>query len=388
MTYGRHVHTGPFFATSTQWGAFDAPGTCEVLVTGADYDRMRRERPVVAGVDDPLGTGIVSADTVPGGQLLAVWFGVGGHGEIDDAEYRRARETASRRHVPLLVYFDGYTAFSEFARSLLQPGDWAGVMGYPQAGETAAQTVARIEANLDAVAGWPVALVRPLYTKAGLRPLSQVLALQAPLVELVARRPEIVADLWFSWARPSGALDHPELAAWGPRLEAASVAPPAPEPTPVPAPTPTPDPPVVIPPPRFAPASRYEGHMPKILGYIVGSGGGVGRVDPSEKRLHFDRAIANGHNAGGHELVELLPRDNGKFAVRFVDANVVVNGAPKWQCGTDLDRQFETRPADQIRGHEEWTATVQPNGRIQLVIEHEENGQRFTSVPLTFVENR
>ena len=123
-------------------------------------------------------------------------------------------------------------------------------------------------------------------------------------------------------------------------------------------------------------------------GYVVGSGGFLGRVDPAdpEGRCYFDVTVA-----GPHEEVELTlvegeaNKANGRFSVRFVASNRVATGNYVWDCSAGL--QIETRAADKVGAHEKWAATVQPNGRVQLVIEHEDiRGQRMSSIALTFVE--
>lgn len=141
-------------------------------------------------------------------------------------------------------------------------------------------------------------------------------------------------------------------------------------------------------PSRWPSATPYGAQHMAVRGGLIGSGGFVGRVDPSEKKIHFDRMVAAGAHIGGHEEVEPRKLANGKWNLIYVAAQVGLNGAPKWECGTDLDRQFEVRPLDQLKGDEEWTGVVMPNGRIQFTVEHEANGQRFSSVPLTFVENK
>src|SRR5690242_2134085 len=105
--YGRRLYTGPFFATDTRYGAQVTPGNVEV----------------------PLVLGVYSADTVE--DLVAVWFGIGGHDEHDAAEYDRARRKTRQRSVPALVYFDSPGPISDVVRAHLEPGDWVGIQAYP-----------------------------------------------------------------------------------------------------------------------------------------------------------------------------------------------------------------------------------------------------------------
>lgn len=219
--YGRWLLTGPFFATDapTRWGTACTPGTVEVIVSGADADtRCDRSRLVIADADDLLGTGHLSVETVAIGQLAAVWFAVSGSGSYTAASYDRHRAHATARQVPLLVYFDGYGAYHAAAYSLLRAGDWAGAMAYPQNGEAPQAALDRVRANVAGLAWDRIALIRPLYTRGGALALDDVLAMQVPLTDLVREDARIVADLWFSWLRPSGAAEHPALADVGRQL--------------------------------------------------------------------------------------------------------------------------------------------------------------------------
>lgn len=241
--YGRPLWTGSFFATSVQWGAHVAPGNVEVLVACAQQADQATRRPVIASMDDDLGTGAArSAETAL--DLVAIWYGVGGHNEHDVAVLARARLLADARKVPLLVYFDSPEPISDVVRALVEPDDWIGVCGYPRsASESTDDTLKRVAANLMTAIeiGHPAALIRPLYTRSGEWSVSQVLALQDGLTALVRVDSRIVADLWFSWARTSGALDHPEFRDVAARLADGVQAPTAvPEPAPTPAPNPEP----------------------------------------------------------------------------------------------------------------------------------------------------
>lgn len=137
--------------------------------------------------------------------------------------------------------------------------------------------------------------------------------------------------------------------------------------------------------------------MTEVDGYLIGSGGMVGRIDPNEppiaperRLIHWDRTITPGHNAGGHELVRARKVDGtDRWLLIFVAANVCLAGAPKWECGTDLNRQFETRPIEKAGGDERWLLVTMPDGRIQAQTIFDWNGGvKFSSVPVTFVENK
>jgi hypothetical protein len=114
---------------------------------------------------------------------------------------------------------------------------------------------------------------------------------------------------------------------------------------------------------------------------VVGPAGFFARVDPGQpKRIFFDRTAV-----GAHEMFEVTKPDD-RFTIRAVAANVLVNFAPKWECGTDLNRQFETRPVDARGPHEAPVIVRMPSGLIVAFVEHEtDDGRRFTSAPLTLV---
>jgi hypothetical protein len=114
---------------------------------------------------------------------------------------------------------------------------------------------------------------------------------------------------------------------------------------------------------------------------LVGPGGFFARVDPGHpNRIFFDRTTV-----GAHERFEVTKPDD-RFAIRAIAANVLVNFAPKWECGTDLNRQFETRPAQARGPHESPVIVRMPSGQIVAYVEHEtDGGRKFTSAPLTLV---
>jgi len=113
---------------------------------------------------------------------------------------------------------------------------------------------------------------------------------------------------------------------------------------------------------------------------VIGPGGFYGRVDPKNKQtILFDRTEVDEQAA-----VELTKPDD-RFALRFIAADVILNGAPRWLCGTDRNRQFETRAASARGPHEEWTLVKLPNGQILAYVLHEADGRAFTSAPLTVV---
>ena len=123
---------------------------------------------------------------------------------------------------------------------------------------------------------------------------------------------------------------------------------------------------------------------------LLGPAGKYGRIDKKEPVkpgahpiIHWDR-----DTDGSDELFELTKPD-GKWTIRHVNADVIMNGAPKWECGTDLNRQFETRNPDQ-RGHDEsWSIYNMPDGRIVAYVEHETaDGRKYTSAPLVIVEQK
>ena len=214
--------SGPFAATSSssQYGLFVSPGTCEFVTNGTDASQRLVSRPVIASMDDVLNLGPRPAETVPCSDLLAVFIGVAGNLVVDDDELVLARARADTFGVPVLMYFDNNT-FHPAAFTYARPGDIIGVQGYPDVGRepSIAQAVARTALSLDLAhsQGHRVALIRPLYTRSGQWSVTSIVALQVPLTDLIVARPWVVIDGWFAYGRPSGIIDHPEFlvhAAW------------------------------------------------------------------------------------------------------------------------------------------------------------------------------
>lgn len=135
------------------------------------------------------------------------------------------------------------------------------------------------------------------------------------------------------------------------------------------------------------PVKPYEVTMDAETVGIIGPAGKFGRIDPSNiNRILFDRTTI-----GSDEQLELT-KPTDKFMLRFVGKDRILNLAPKWECGTDLNRQFETRSPD-AWGHDEQLTVVElvdssgkPNGQYLGYVEHEEDGRRYTSAPVTIVK--
>ncbi len=208
--YGRTIHLCPFFVTDFRYGVLSAPGNCEVIVDGSNAEtRADKSNSVIANMDDPLTLGVGSGDTVEAGKLLAVWFALDGSGGYDAASYNKHRAFADNRGVPMLVYVDS-PSYHPNGRALLRNGDWAGIMAYPTSGaDTVSAIIDRLDATNSHLAWSKVALIRPLYTRSGQFPVQLILDVQDPLTKWVREHSNVVADLPFSWGRPSGALDNP-----------------------------------------------------------------------------------------------------------------------------------------------------------------------------------
>lgn len=150
-------------------------------------------------------------------------------------------------------------------------------------------------------------------------------------------------------------------------------------------PTPVPDPPDPPDPPDDTYPRAKEVDMANAIVGVRGPGGKFGRVDPNDpEHIFFDR-----EDVGPHEEVEVMPREGkpGQYALRFVAANVVINGAGDWaQGGTALP--FNTRPVDKIGGHEEFFLAIQPpdDHLITAMIHYHEDGKWWTGAPLSIVE--
>lgn len=118
---------------------------------------------------------------------------------------------------------------------------------------------------------------------------------------------------------------------------------------------------------------------------LRGPGGKFGRCDPNEPQtIYWDK-----DDVGPHEQVELLPREGkpGVYALHFLAADVVVNGASDWIVG-GVAQPFNTRPMDQIAGQEEFYVSLQPPdfALITALVYFNDQGVVWTSAPLTLIE--
>lgn len=359
---GREVGIG-YFKVTTGAGSFDAPGHFEILTDGVPWFSVKdKSRPVIADLP--------SAASVPDGKLLAIF--------ADVYQAWNPRATADRLGIPVVWYSDEFPYPDRMVSQA--PGDFYCLKAYPTA--TPAEIdreLSRLEAIHPRLAvAWPSYVQTPPTWS-----LVDVLAHQRPLFDVVRRHPSVTLIGCFSGpGREGGIGTYPELAPYVERLLAASdglpdlgtnVPDPGPTPEPEPEPEPTPEPSSPYP---LAVEVSME---PESVG-LLGPGGFFARVDPADpSRIYFDKT-----SVGGHERVEVTKPDD-KFTLRFEAANVIVNGAPKWQCGTDLNRQFETRPPDQRGGDESWSIVRMPDDRIVAYVQHENDGRQFTSAPLTVV---
>jgi hypothetical protein len=221
--YGRALLSGPFYATDARWGFFDTPGTIEVILAGTDPANQIGHRLLVADAEDPLAVGIRSADRASCTRLAAVYFNVPGFWlDADMDELAIARAIADRCDKPVLVYYDRPNSLDPAVQDFLRPGDILGINAYPDTVPAPPDTARDMTDLREAVAlgvswGYPIAIIRPFYTRTGEWPIDYIVSFQVPITDLIRETPQVVMDLWFSWGRPSGAVDFPVLqqhAAW------------------------------------------------------------------------------------------------------------------------------------------------------------------------------